>query len=365
MFRSLNRFAVLALSAGLFTVACDDDNVVPSQAELPTTYNFENVDHSGQLQRIQMLDSLVRKISTANDPAVTVTAAELEGIYRNSSGTLFGSSKQIYDKTNPADQNAYLEYFQMVENLSGNPANIKGGRLISPEGQEPAQLVAKGLMGSLLYWQAIGNTGYLGDAKMDVDNTSVTEGKGTDMQHHWDEAFGYFGAPHNYLETYGKDATTPETKAWFWAGYANKMAGLGVDVREDIFNAFIQGRDAIGRKDYATRDQAIATIREKWDLLVAASTLHYINSSLDDIAAGNSNALYHHWSEGIGFANALKYNPAKKISDSNFTKLLQLMRESPATASEDELNQFKQDLQSASLLLIEAYGFTPEQVTSL
>ncbi len=365
MLRSLNRFSVLALAAGLFAVACTEEETPAPAVEVPTTYNFENVDYSGQLERIQMLDSLVRKIRSANDPAITVTAQELEGIFRNSSGTLFGSSKQLYDKTNPEDREAYLEYFQQVEELSGNPDNIKGGRLISPEGLEPAQLVAKGLMGSLLYWQAVSTSGYLGDAKMDVDNTTVTEGKGTEMEHHWDEAFGYFGAPVDYSETFGEGATTPETKAWFWAGYANEMAGLSVDVREDIFNAFIQGRAAIGRKDYATRDQAIATIREKWDLLVAASTLHYINSSLDDIAAGNPNALYHHWSEGIGFANALRYNPAKKISDSDFASLITLMRENPATANQDELDQFKQDLQNASLILIDTYGFTPEQITAL
>lgn len=364
MLRAINRYATLALAAGFFTVACSDDDNIP-EPELPTTYNFENVDYSGQLQRIQMLDMLVAKIRSTHDGQTVVTASELEGIYKNSNKDLFGTDKDIFSKVAPGDADVFLEYFQQTEalskerNLLGQNPNIMGGRLISPEGQEPAQLVAKGLMGALLYYQAVSTNGYLGTTKMSADNNTVEPGKGTALQHHWDEAFGYFGAPENYLVTYGKDATTPETKAWFWAGYANEMATLGVDVRADIFNAFIKGRDAINRKDMAARNEAIATIRENWDLLAAAATMHYIKSSLADITAGNNAALYHHWSEGRGFAQALKYNPDSKIGNQH-TQLMTLLGNAPANDA-----SLKEHLEAAYELMQATYQFSPEQLSKL
>ena len=61
-------------------------------------------------------------------------------------------------------------------------------------GIEYTQLIEKGLMGAVFYYQ-ITNV-YLGDGKMDVDNADQVDpdnGKYyTTMEHHWDEAFGYF-----------------------------------------------------------------------------------------------------------------------------------------------------------------------------
>jgi hypothetical protein len=358
MLRSLNRFTVMALTAGLFTVtSCtDDENPTPVVDEVPTTYNFENVDYSGQQQRIEMLNMLIGKVRVANDGQTVVTANELLDIYENRIN-LLGTDKNLADKTAPAAKPAIEALFNQVESLSGNPDNIVGGYLVTPEGIEPAQMIAKGLMGSVLYWQAVSNDGYLGETKMNVDNTTVVEGQGTKMQHHWDEAFGYFGVPKDFPENTGTaEGATGENKAWFWGSYSNQRAEV-VDVRQDIMDAFIKGRAAIGRNDLAARDEAIATIREKWDLLAAANVVHYINSALEykDTDTGK---YYHNWSEGYAFALALQYNPDRKITDAHFEHLLMLFGANPQAATAE-------DLQAANLLLQEAYGFTDAQMLTL
>ncbi|EMR04182.1 DUF4856 domain-containing protein [Cesiribacter andamanensis] len=353
---SLTRPLFFALAAGSFLISCTDDE--PLAPSLPDTYNFSNVDYSGQQQRIQMLDMLIAEVRKANDGQTVVPASDLIAIYENHN-QLLGTSKKLEDKTHPSAKTAIYEYFNMVGELSGNPNNVVGGYLVTPEGLEPAQMIAKGLMGSLLYWQAVGTEGYLGQAKMNVDNTTVTEGQGTAMQHHWDEAFGYFGVPKDFPANDGTAAgATGENKAWFWGSYSNQRAAV-VDVRQEMMDAFIKGRAAIDRKDMAARDEAIATIRQNWDLLVAANVGHYINKAIEFY--GNSNETgryYHNWSEGKAFAQALPYNPDARITATQYGQLQNLIGTNPQTAT-------LANLQEAALLLQQAYGFTNDQMERL
>lgn len=338
------------LSLAFLFMACEEDNTMPAQPDqlsVPDTYSFENVDYSGQTARIQMLDLLVSKVKSAHDGQTKVTAQELIDIYLNTSGDLFGSSKNLADKTYSADDStreAIFNYFNQVEALSGHPENVIDGRLYNDLGVEPAQMIEKGLMGSVFYWQAV--SGYLGPEKMNVDNTEVTEGKGTAMEHHWDEAFGYFGAP--------ADFNDPNEQAWYWAKYARARSEY-LDAGQKIFDAFLRGRAAISAGDMNTRNEAIVTIRENWELLAAANAIHYINSSLKDIEAGTTADLYHHWSEGKAFLNALKYNEEKNISDEALNELNGLFKESPKEVTKEDLEAARQKLQSV-------FGFSDTQV---
>lgn len=355
--------SLLSLAGLLTFTACTEDpvnpdNTIPAE-EVPTTYNFENVDYSGQTARIEMLSMLEAK---AKEGATTkVTADELSAIFQNTSG-LLDTEKNIAGKTN---ENALAEiegYFASIDTLSANEANVIDGRLYDQYGVEPAQMIAKGLMGALLYDQA--TAGYLSDAKMDVDNLEVTEGKGTKMQHHWDEAFGYFGAPVDYL-------TNQEASASYWAKYGNSRAAV-VDVRDEIFTAFLEGRTAINNHHIAllnkdeeaeaeallVRDAAIATIRANWEKLAAANVVHYINSSLSDLSAGEEGDFFHHWSEGKAFLNTLQYNPDKKITSPELTELNELFGNSPKETDAAKLQQANDRLQ-------QIFGFTIAEMSSL
>ncbi len=232
------------------------------------------------------------------------------------------------------------------------------------------KMISKGLMGALLYYQA--TAVYLSDAKMEVDNEEVTDGKGTSMQHHWDEAFGYFGAPVDYLtEEVPEGTEDPAEKTWYWAGYANGRAGV-IDANEKIFTAFLEGRTAINNHHIAlinnnteaaaealqARNAAIETIRENWERLAAANVVHYINSAIGNLEAGEEGSFFHHWSEGNAFLNALQHNPAKKITTAELAALNALFGNSPQATDKAKLQQANDQLQ-------QIFGFTIAEMSNL
>lgn len=366
--------------AGLLTFsACNgDEDIIPVQ-QVPTTYNFENVSYSGQTARIQMLNLLESTAKSANDGSTVVTDDDLLAIFTNANKDLFGSEKDIASKTNPASVAEIESYFISMDTLSGKPGNITGTRLYDQFGVEPAQMIAKGLMGALLYYQAVNI--YLGDTKMDVDNLEVEEGKGTKMQHHWDEAFGYFGAPVDYLTNNGSaDTDNPAEKTWYWAKYGNSRSAA-FDVREELFNAFLMGRTAINNHRIAllnddeaaaaealvTRDAAIATIRENWELLAAANVVHYINGCVADLektGEEGKNSFYHSWSEAKAFLNTLQHNPAKVITNTQLAELNELLGNNPKAAFENPAAT-ETALKNANDRLQQIFGFSVAEMGNL
>ncbi|MEH0154404.1 DUF4856 domain-containing protein [Limibacter armeniacum] len=335
--------AAAAMMVCTFT-SCDDEETTLT---LPTNYSFDNVDYSGQTARINLLSTLESTIKSANDGVTKVTKDELVAIYENTNN-LFDTDKNISGKTAEPFKSEAYDIFEKVELYSGSSDNIIDGRLFDNDGHEMAQMTAKGLMGALLYYQA--TSVYLGEEKMNVDNEEVTEGKGTTMQHHWDEAFGYFGAPASgYPET--------DEALWYWAKYAEEMSPA-FDVRATIYDAFIEGRTAIGNKDYKARDAAIETIKTNWEKLVAACAVHYINNVIADIDANDTGSLYHHWSEGQAFAKGLLYNLDKKITTEKFNQVISLFGEKPDDAEVPNLQQ-------ANLILKDVYGFTDAEILNL
>ena len=128
--------------------------------------------------------------------------------------------------------------------------------LQNAEGQEWTQLIEKGLMGACFYYNI--SSVYLAPAKMDVDNSEAVDpanGKYyTTMEHHWDEAYGYFTTAPDYPVN-GTDR--------FWGKYADgREDPLGSATK--IVEAFRLGRAAISADIMAVRDQQITIINKKW-----------------------------------------------------------------------------------------------------
>jgi hypothetical protein len=167
------------------------------------------------------------------------------------------------------------------------------------------------LMGAVLYFQAV--SVYLSDEKIgpSVDNTTVVEGKGTNMEHHWDEAFGYLGVP--------KDFPANQTGIRYWAKYITARNGL-LGSNEKIMNAFIKGRAAISNKDMVTKDQCVATIRDEWEKAAAATAISYLNGAKKDFA--DDSKRNHQLSEAYAFVLSLKYNPTRKITLAQIDEVL-------------------------------------------
>jgi hypothetical protein len=163
-------------------------------------------------------------------------------------------------------------------------------------------------MGALFYYQALET--YLANLNAD-DNTTIVTGEGTAMEHHFDEAFGYFGAP--------IDFPTNVTGLKYWASYSNQV-NPALSTNATLMDAFLAGRAAISNKDYTTRDAKVALLRQKWEVLVAAGAIHELNAAkgvLADDAQRN-----HFVSEAMGFIMSLKYNSQKTITQAQIDQAL-------------------------------------------
>jgi hypothetical protein len=187
--------------------------------------------------------------------------------------------------------------------------------LLSANGVEYAQVALKQLMGAVFYYQVMES--YLTEAKIGtgVDNTTVKPGDGTTMEHHFDEAFGYFGAP--------LDFPTNTTGTKYLANYSNQVnPALGSNKK--LMDAFLKGRAAISNKDMKGKDEAVATIRREWERLVAAAAIHELNAAKNALAATTRDQarVSHYLSEAIGFVKALRYKSDRVNTDAQLNAVL-------------------------------------------
>lgn len=326
----VNKSIVLGIFSALVLSSCsEDENPNPSVSyEIPTTYSFENVNYSGQSTRLDMMGEFEAEMKKGNSGEV-VDAAKLKDMFANqnapfSSTALNENSKKLKDKTFEADQTLFEGYMDKLglasqsevagaNGVAGIVTSNDGTKsyLFDEKGVEYTQVIIKGLMGATFYYQATGS--YLTDDKIGeaVDNNTVTEGQGTKMEHHWDEAFGYFGVPTDF----------PASKEGirYWGNYSDKVNGV-IGSNEAIMNAFIKGRAAISNNDMATKDLQVAIVKSEWEKLVAAAAIHELNAAKANF--GDDAIRNHLLSEAIGFVMALKYNPDRKITPEGIDEIL-------------------------------------------
>lgn len=329
----------------------DDDG--DDQMSVPSTYNFDNVDYSGQSARIELLDRLSKKIGEAESES-QVTEQELLDIYRNN-GVLSGTSKKLSNKTYPGDTSIFLNWFQDVETYSGTNDNVIGGYFVNDDSVELKQVIEKGLMGASFYWQATDH--YLEELGLD-DNEDVEEGKGTDRAHHFDEGFGYFGAPKDFSASSPAEVGNSYTEeAWFWGKYCISTSGA-LDNLNTIFDAFLEGRTAIVNGESSKRESAVNTIEREWERICAGTLVHYLKSTKSDISNGDVGAKIHHWSEAYGFHLSLKYNTDRIISMNEWHQIEDKLGEKPNATDEQQIDDALDQLQNI-------YGFTNGEMANL
>lgn len=320
-------FAILGLS--FFLSSCEKEET--PAVVLPSSYNFENVNFSGQTLRINMLSEIVTELGKGKTQ--TLTYSRLINMYSNTGNeftdaALNISGKQLRDKTFAADIPFFESMFQAAADNSNSFNIVTTGNgvagvatsifdaakkyLVDSNGVEYAQIIQKGLMGAVFYYRIAEE--YTTKDKLDpADNTTVVTGEGTAMQHYWDEGFGYFGAP-TMLTVANYDSLNTAKALKFYATYASK--GKSVGTIENTLKAYIKGRDAINRKDYTTRDAAAGEIRKNLELINACAFISYMNQS--KAAIGDYAIRCHTLSEGFGFLISLKYNSEKKINQTDY-----------------------------------------------
>ncbi|HLG03086.1 MAG TPA: DUF4856 domain-containing protein [Bacteroidia bacterium] len=290
----------------------------PGGYTVPTTYNFANVNYSGQSYRLDMMTALTTYMKTGNTPNTVVSAATMKNMYSNS-GSPFSDSvldncgKQIKNKIYPADQllfEAFMDSLALASTSTVTGSNGVAGVVVSSadpskkylcdaNGVEWTQVIEKGIMGACFYYQT---TAFYLDASQigtGVDNTTVIPGEGTAMEHHWDEAFGYFGVP--------VDFPANVATVRYWGKYCNERNTL-MGTNATMMNAFLAGRAAISNNDHSVKDAQVTVIRETWDKYLAATIISYLNKAVTNIS--DDAQRNHSLSEAIGFLIAIKYNPA-------------------------------------------------------
>jgi hypothetical protein len=280
---------------------------------------------------------------------------------------------------------------------------------VTDNGLDLNQLIQKFLLMSVAYSQAADD--YLDENKgLATDNvTGAKEGTKdyTNLEHQFDEGFGYFGAARDYLD-YSDDEIASKGGRETWQGQydtdgdgeidllseknfgnsvnaakrdrGSKDNAAATDYTKAAMEAFLMGRKLINDNagmdlsdDQMTellgyRDDAL----DAWERGVVATVIHYINDLTDDLGElGTDDFDYataaKHFSEMKGFALGLQFNPYSPIAGedaADFAKFVQLnalLKDAPVLVDAD-VADYLVDLEAARDLLEEAYGFDAENV---
>lgn len=305
-------------------------------AETPITYEFTRngettVSYSGQNERLDMLEIIKSEILLKGDKGEAISEQALLDAFNNTSGNgggLFNteSTKKLGNKAFQPDLDDQLFENMFADAAAASTAGqtasngvaglitreSKGSTvLVDKNGREFTQLIEKGIMGSVFYNQ-IYNT-YFSDARTgdDVENTVLREGKNyNDMEHHWDEAFGYWNPPLDFSSNWPSERKSEDR---FWSHYSTTVdPSLGTNSL--IMDAFKEGRAAIVNNDLATKNAKKTEISEHLELVAAGTAVHYLNDALAALNSGNTGDAFHVMSEVWAFTNALRYNPNRKLS---------------------------------------------------
>lgn len=332
----------LPISMLLLATSCKKDTVEPEEEtpapsgptyNIPTTYNFTSYDFTTSTQRIAMLGEMITYIrsthTTTQTTQPTLSAQKLKDMYVNANNqftltTLNTSGIQLKDKTDItfSFQSTLEASFDDAELASvtaaANPtvstaSNGVRGKLVTAtravlvdaNGIEYKELAEKGLMGAVLYYQAMTILKNIAT----YDNVTKVNGL-TAQEKAWDEAFGYFGVP--------VDFPTNTTGLKNWGSYCNSV-NVAIGSNSTIMDAFLKGRAAISNNDASRRDANRDIVMSTWEKVAAAKCISYLKGAKNNLS--DISTLHHNLSEGYGFIKSFKYNPSKTISDADIAIL--------------------------------------------
>ncbi|MEX2584556.1 MAG: DUF4856 domain-containing protein [Gemmatimonadota bacterium] len=416
-------FLLLPLAVG-----CESDPITPDPGtdliEVPDAYVFDSrfeegvssVSYSGQTVRNLLVQDLKIAIGElARDGAEPITEQYLRNLYEYqdaldletlTSGGAAPAKETRYSaiSTGKSIKNAPLpsaevigygqtvdelmsEWFQVIVANSQDPAKLGTAAVYTTdEGVDLSQMIEKVLHGAVAYQRGTGN--YLATV-LDQPNSNAEPGAAhTKMEHYWDEAFGYFGGARDFRSYSDAELAGSATQFtndsdgdgridfeseynFAFAKSAGKrdVGGSAVDFTQDAFDAFVTGRTLIVNQATTQEIAEQATkASQTWEKIIAATAVHYINDSIDDLAtltpaqfeAKNHTALNTHWGEMKGYAIGLQFNPAKQITTSQLEEFHSLVGNAPpyALPGTDQYDAAIADLIAAREILQDAYGFS-------
>jgi hypothetical protein len=324
-------YVPVALVLGIAATATSckkDKDVEPSVKAyaVPTTYEFSNVNYTTSKQRTKMAVELDGYLKTANTGSalVALDQTKVNNLWSNTANpyadaSLNTSGINIFSPMSEASLYKSFADSVVMFNTGTAAAAGTGGSvprgtnkiIVGPRGLEYSQAYTKGIMGSLLFKEAV---------RLLTSVKAMATKDTTAAQAAWDEAFGYLAVPANY-DSSVVYASTDVNKPLLWGSYLAER-GKPIQAGGTIFSAFLKGRAAIGGYDKAVRDAQADIIMDKWEQLAAAAALNYVTAPTASTAVGNYGTQFHALSEGFGFILSLQYRSAKsKLSASDFATL--------------------------------------------
>ncbi|MDP5106459.1 DUF4856 domain-containing protein [uncultured Polaribacter sp.] len=341
---------VIAIATLAF-ISCNNSDLENINLEVPETYNFNRngnstVDFNGQTTRILMAEAFgaALKENTKTENELSNMFAHNQGDTNFLDANLNASDKNIRSKvaastdyflTNSTASNAIKADFDgwisnqvsevfpnwnsiASQGVAGQIQQSGGGtiRYVNAKGMEYDQLIKKGLLGALMIDQILNN--YLSPAVLDEasnqeenDNEVLVSGKNyTNMEHKWDEGFGYLYGNEVNIEAPVLDVDS------FLSEYLERVNGNSnfSTFASDIYNAFKKGRAAIVQKNYIVRNEQADIIKEKISLIPAVRAVYYLQASKANLGIDNARA-FHALSEAYGFIYSLQFtrNPSSNV----------------------------------------------------
>lgn len=370
-------FSILALIVVLGSCKKDEEPVTPDPIivdpdpdpdpdpviDNPTTYVFErdgntSVSFGGQTTRILMAQEIISKMKdeTTSSEVLNNMFAHEEGVIDFSDDNAFdidlnASNKNVRSKTagskdyyanNATDQaliRADFESWITIQvnevfpswneaaspGIAGQIADGSSTRYIDGRGLEMNQLFNKSLIGGMMVDQILNNyTSSNQLSQFEAANDSdvlVTDKNYTDLEHDWDEAYGYaFGTAVDREDprpTIGNDDS-------FLNKYIGRVEG-DTDfegITNSIFQAFKLGRAAIVAKNYEVRDEQADILRELISTVIGVRAVYYLQSGKNALDQENPDfgGAFHDLSEGYGFIYSLQFTRKPDSNDPYFTK---------------------------------------------
>ena len=356
--------SILSLGILLLAFSCEKDNPEPetsSAYNTPSTYEFldangnSTVDYSGQTDRLNHLREMVTYMKTVT--TTSINAQQLKDMFANTNEngnghfTFTSSGKQLKNKCFSLDIDLFEKYMDSIEIASNDYNQVAGNGqagvlsngtstyLFNASGMEPLQFIEKGIMGAVFMHQALNV--YFGDEKMSVDNSNAVDADNgkyyTALEHHWDEAFGYFGVPIDFPASIPND---------FWGKYSNNQNSL-LSSNTVLMNHFIKGRAAITANVPADYTSSISSIQNMWEDVSANQAIKYLNDALTYFGT-NDAAYLHALSEAYAFAWNLRYIPesVRNITQNEHIAIMELFGGNLWNLTLSDINGIKNALDS-------------------
>ena len=346
----------LIVIAGTLLSSCTKDDDSNPEVKAPETYTFDRnsnstVSFDGQTTRIKMAEEIIAAMldNTNSKDKLNDMFAHTEGANNFSDANLNNSSKNVRSKTaasrdffsaNTTDAAAIKKEFDSwldmqvdsifpnwskvaVAGSAGQLQEAGGGstRYINGKGLEYNQAFSKSMIGALMLDQIVNN--YLSTSVLDEGTNVEDNNEGvlaeekpyTNMEHKWDEAYGYL---------YGTESD-PASPTLGADNFLNKyLQKVDNDpdfsgIANTIYEAFKLGRAAIVAKNYELRDKQVDILRENLSKVIAIRAVHYLQSAKSALASDKA-AAFHDLSEGYGFIYSLQFTRIPGTSNPYFTK---------------------------------------------